>query len=115
MSERTYMSTLVNLLKVKDEQIIHWKNAHSHYKSIRLELYARVNELESLLKCRVCHTSKPLVMYLPCKHMTTCDFCTNLFAKCVICGVQIDEKVIPAAAVKVRQVKLCLLITSWKI
>lgn len=43
------------------------------------------------LKCRVCMEEKFQIVFLPCKHMSTCEACSVSVSKCIICRVDIHS------------------------
>lgn len=68
------------------------------------KLYTReqaVGLLESLMKsytCTICMSAPSSVVYVPCKHMVTCDSC-NMDDPCVVCPV-CDTKISTSVSVR---------------
>lgn len=42
-------------------------------------------------KCKICIEEIVQITFLPCKHMTTCESCSILVSKCIICRGQITS------------------------
>lgn len=52
-----------------------------------------IQELEQLLRCKVCLDSDACVVLFPCRHMATCQYCVAFLQCCPVCRSFIQEAV----------------------
>ena len=51
------------------------------------------NQLEEeRLKCKICKKNKKSTILMPCKHLVSCELCSEKLPICPICGNQYNEK-----------------------
>ncbi|XP_060571433.1 uncharacterized protein LOC132729644 [Ruditapes philippinarum] len=52
-----------------------------------------IQELDQLLRCKVCLDSDACIVFLPCRHMSTCEYCEGFLHHCPVCRSFIEEAV----------------------
>lgn len=50
-------------------------------------------ELEQLFRCKVCLDKDSCIVFFPCRHMATCEYCEGFLHSCPICRLVIEEAV----------------------
>ncbi|XP_060831110.1 E3 ubiquitin-protein ligase XIAP-like [Bombus pascuorum] len=50
-------------------------------------------ELEDARSCKVCTVREATVVFLPCGHLATCQYCSPTFTKCIICREELKAAV----------------------
>lgn len=52
-----------------------------------------IQELEDLLRCKVCLDCDACIVFFPCRHMVTCEYCEGFLQSCPVCRSVIEEAV----------------------
>ena len=52
------------------------------------------DKLERARSCSICFDHEKKIMFLPCMHILTCEYCATLIDRCPSCRDPIDEKVL---------------------
>ncbi|XP_060831107.1 E3 ubiquitin-protein ligase XIAP-like [Bombus pascuorum] len=51
------------------------------------------HELEDARSCKVCTVREATVVFLPCGHLATCQYCSPTFTKCIVCREELKAAV----------------------
>ncbi|ESO93081.1 hypothetical protein LOTGIDRAFT_119885 [Lottia gigantea] len=47
---------------------------------------------EAYVPCKICMDNEVQVTFIPCRHLVTCEECSNLVTECPICRKHIRER-----------------------
>jgi len=55
----------------------------------RVQLKLENEKLRELFTCKKCNAEKVQTLFLPCKHLVTCEICAEQMDSCIRCDAKI--------------------------
>lgn len=50
-------------------------------------------KLKDQKMCKICMDNDVCMMFLPCKHLATCEGCSHIVKECPVCRRSIEERI----------------------
>ena len=70
------------------------KEARDECDKLKKQLEEANDELDRAKNCSICYEREKKIMFKPCKHILTCEYCSSILYVCPCCRVHIEKRVL---------------------